>query len=1089
MNILDLGTLGVRAVVSGTEHDYGVLIDFEDVSDNVLFAMCTCPRFASGYLCKHLWATILELDRVQDNRLRGHGPIEICESDMEDFEVGEPLEVADYQPTLPPPTTQRGKPAPGWMKQLQVAAQIASVKAPAAVVPQHPVVTGQRIRHEFLISLADQANASSIDLHLMRSTQDPQGRWSEPLPARISRAETALLHDPAEQRIFAMLQWENDFQSAAVHRRGGATRFRIHPHLLSETLAELCESQRLAWTHDIASTKKTRTPIVQATGTAWDFVVALDPIDSPAAKPKGNRGREAATSMLAVMPRLERVAGEATERREIGCVMAVCDSGALLMDDCIAAIDPQVASWVRGWQRIGELQLAADEMGTFLETFFSAPEPPRLELAKSLDVSQVQGKPQPKLTLSSPDDEHGAYQWVAEVTMLYGDRELQADDPIKVVWDEAARVLLVRDAAAELAALQTLKECDFREHSPRFRHFELRISRWSLVPAVLKLTGRGWLVVAEGQRMRSPGGCTIEVASGEDWFDLKACVDFDGMEVALPALLKALKRKETFVVLDDGSHGILPEQWLNQLQQLSQAGQIEGESVRYRRNQALLLELLLAEQENVKTDRSFNAWCERMRSFSGIKPAVEPRGFQGTLRAYQKDGLGWFHFLRDFEFGGCLADDMGLGKTIQVLALLQSRRLARPKAGRTKKPSLVVVPKSLIFNWIAEAEKFAPRLKVVDYTGNQRAALVDRLESADLVLTTYGTLRRDIEQIRSLQYDYAILDEAQAIKNPNSQSAKAARLIDAEHRLAMTGTPVENHLGDLWSLLDFLNPGMLGQLSVSQFSGPDVSSERLVGLSNALQPFILRRTKEQVLTELPEKSEQTLYCTMTGKQRKLYDELRNHYRQQLSGKVKELGIKRSKIHVLEALLRLRQTACDPRLVDAKQGPAGAKIARLMEQLQEVTAEGHKALVFSQFTSLLSFVRKELDQQGIVYEYLDGKTTKRNERVARFQSDPDCPVFLISLKAGGHGLNLTAADYVYILDPWWNPAVEAQAIDRAHRMGQSKPVMAYRLICRDTVEEKIVHLQESKRELADAIISADRSLISQLSMDDLQMLFS
>ncbi|WP_417735698.1 SNF2-related protein [Rosistilla oblonga] len=1089
VNILELGTLGVRAVVSGPEHDYGVLIDLEEAGDDVLFVKCTCPRFASGYLCKHIWATILELDRVQDDRLRGRGAFEIDESDMEDFEIGEPLEVSNYQPTQPALTTPQGKPAPAWLKQLHVAAQIASVKAPAIVAPPRPVETGQRSRHEFLISLADQANSSSIDLQLMRSTQNMRGQWSEPQPARISRAETVRLRDADEQRIFAMLQWESDFQTTAADRRtAGATRFRIHPHLVEETLAELCGSQRLFWTLDVASQKSERTPIVHGTGAAWDFAVSLAPTDSATAKPNGKRGRTKTKAMLAVMPRLERVAEEELERREIGRVMAVCDSGVLLMDDCIAAIDPKVASWVRGWQRIGDLQLPHDEIGTFLEAFFSAPEPPRLELAESLDVSIAKGKPQPKLTLSPPDDEHRTYHLVAAVSMLYGDREVQVDDHTKVVWDEASRVLMTRDADLEIAAIQTLRECNFREHYPRYRGTELRISRWSLPPAVIKLTGRGWLVVAEGQRMRSPGEFNMEVSSGEDWFDLKAHVQFDGMAVTLPTLLRALKQRQAYVVLDDGSRGVLPEEWLNQFVELSKAGRMEGDSVRYRRNQALLLDMLLADQENVKTDRSYNAWCKRMRSFSGVKPADAPRGFQGELREYQKDGLGWLNFLRDFQFGGCLADDMGLGKTIQVLALLQTRRLARPKAGQTRKPSLAVVPKSLIFNWIAEAKKFAPRLNIIDYTGNQRAALVDSLGSADLVLTTYGTLRRDVEQLTSLQFDYAILDEAQAIKNPNSQSAKAARLIDADHRLAMTGTPVENHLGDLWSLLEFLNPGMLGKLSVAQFANEEAGSQRLAGLTNALQPFILRRTKEQVLTELPEKSEQTLYCDMTPKQHKLYDELRSHYRQHLTGVVEELGLKRSKMHVLEALLRLRQTACDPRLVDGDQTAHGVKIGRLMEQLHEVTAEGHKALVFSQFTSLLALVRKELDKHGIVYEYLDGKTTRRNEHVQRFQEDPACQVFLISLKAGGHGLNLTAADYVYILDPWWNPAVESQAIDRAHRMGQTKPVLAYRLICRNTVEEKIVHLQEHKRELAEAVVTANGSLISQLSIDDLKMLF-
>jgi SNF2 family DNA or RNA helicase len=333
-----------------------------------------------------------------------------------------------------------------------------------------------------------------------------------------------------------------------------------------------------------------------------------------------------------------------------------------------------------------------------------------------------------------------------------------------------------------------------------------------------------------------------------------------------------------------------------------------------------------------------------------------------------------------------------------------------------------------------------------------------------------------------------ILDEAQAVKNPGAQVTKAARLLKGDHRLAMTGTPVENHLGDLWSLFDFLNPGMLGSTTASQFTGQEDQGRRLSALSNALRPFILRRTKQQVLTELPEKTEQTLVCEMLPKQRKLYNELRDHYRAALNKKIEADGIKRSKIQVLEALLRLRQVACDPRLVDPKQKTQGAKIEHLLAQLSELLQEGHKVLVFSQFTTLLGLVRKELEKTGIAYEYLDGKTRNRAECVKRFQEDADCQVFLISLKAGGHGLNLTSANYVFILDPWWNPAVEAQAIDRAHRMGQANPVTAYRFIAKDTVEDKIIKLQESKRELADAIVSADSSLISNLSMADLRLLF-
>jgi SNF2 family DNA or RNA helicase len=338
-----------------------------------------------------------------------------------------------------------------------------------------------------------------------------------------------------------------------------------------------------------------------------------------------------------------------------------------------------------------------------------------------------------------------------------------------------------------------------------------------------------------------------------------------------------------------------------------------------------------------------------------------------------------------------------------------------------------------------------------------------------------------------------VLDEAQAIKNANTQSAKTARLLRAQHRVALSGTPVENHLGELWSLFEFLNPGMLGAASVFKLGGgamlnPDEATRRLLG--QALRPFILRRTKEQVARELPSKSEQTLYCEMETAERKRYEELRQHYRMSLLKRIEMEGLARSKIHVLEALLRLRQAACHPGLLNTERiGEPSAKLELLLEELHEVLEAGHKALVFSQFTSFLKIVRNRLDRTGIIYEYLDGATRDRQARVERFQTEKDCGAFLISLKAGGLGLNLTAAEYVFILDPWWNPAVEAQAVDRAHRIGQMLPVFAYRLITRETVEEKVLELQKVKRDLAAAIITADNSLIRNLQPEDLAALLS
>jgi SNF2 family DNA or RNA helicase len=403
----------------------------------------------------------------------------------------------------------------------------------------------------------------------------------------------------------------------------------------------------------------------------------------------------------------------------------------------------------------------------------------------------------------------------------------------------------------------------------------------------------------------------------------------------------------------------------------------------------------------------------------------------------------------------------------------------------------VVAPKSLMFNWRAEAAKFTPQLRVLEHTGLARETA--RIGDHDLVLTTYGTLIRDAPELAEVAFDYVVLDEAQAVKNANTATAKAVRLLHGNHRLALSGTPVENHLGELWSLFEFLNPGMLGEAKVLKMAGglarnPSEESRRL--LAHALRPFILRRTKQQVARELPEKTEQTILCELEAAQRKQYDDLRRHYRESLLLRVQSEGLAKSKMHVLEALLRLRQAACHPGLLDVKRaGEPSAKIDVLLDQLDELREEGHKALVFSQFTSLLAIVRSRLDAAGVRYEYLDGATRNRQSHIENFQNDPSCTLFLISLKAGGLGLNLTAAEYVFLLDPWWNPAVEAQAVDRTHRIGQTRPVFAYRLIARDTVEEKVLELQKSKRELADAILGEDNSLIRDLKREDLELLLS
>jgi SNF2 family DNA or RNA helicase len=610
------------------------------------------------------------------------------------------------------------------------------------------------------------------------------------------------------------------------------------------------------------------------------------------------------------------------------------------------------------------------------------------------------------------------------------------------------------------------------------------IPRSQVRRAAQQLASEGWWVEADGRAFRLPGTVQARVRSGVDWFDLEGTVAYGDTSVSLADVLAAKRRGADVVELADGSLGALPDEWLDRLGPVFAGGEPTSGGARFARTQLALLDALLTTLPDVDVDAAYEQAREALTAFDRITPADPPPSFIGTLRPYQRDGLGWLHFLRDFGFGGCLADDMGLGKTIQVLALLEARRV------EGHGPSLVVVPRSLVYNWRAEASRFAPSLRVADWSGAARHDEEVAIRDLDLAIVTYGTLRRDAARLAELPFDYVVLDEAQAIKNRGTATAKACRLLQASHRLALSGTPVENRLDELWSLLDFLNPGMLGTSSRFASSLRTVSDDRVADavLSQALRPVILRRTKAAVAPELPERIERTLEVELEPKQRAFYDQVHKRVRREVLEQVEARGLARSKLHVLEGLLRLRQAACHPVLADPRKGALpSAKLDALVPALADVAAEGNKALVFSQFTSFLTLVRQALDAEGITYEYLDGRTKDRQARVDRFQGDPACPVFLISLKAGGHGLNLTAADYVYLLDPWWNPAVEAQAIDRAHRIGRTRRVIATRLVATGTIEEKILALQASKRALADAILSADRGGLASIGREELELL--
>ncbi|HKI05732.1 MAG TPA: DEAD/DEAH box helicase [Thermoanaerobaculia bacterium] len=1054
----------VNAVVTGSETYFVSL----SRSARSVRSTCTCPYADRGAPCKHIWAAILAADA--QGCLRGADgtmPDELtCTPSPEVREAG-----ARPQPGPPIRRTAGPKPPPTWRDIINQLDDVA---------PFVPALTSDIV---YVIDARATVDTQQVTLEVFTSRKKLDGTLGKLSTPHLVRTDLPGLPDPADQKILSLLA------GAALGEAWTASRYPSATQKVPTrcVVPKAAEGVLLPLIFATGRTRLRRGPESEVGGPlAWNG-------DEPWKLWLEVREEEGGTWVVAGS--LRRGDVRMTPRQP----ELVLRSGFVFAGGEVSRLEDAGAfRWLALLSRDGALRVPAAELDDLLERLFASPTVPALDLPESLRIAEAHPAAQPRLRLLAPSGP-GRDGLGADLSFLYDGREVPAESPGRGIYyrDEQRRDerrLLLRDPEAERRQADRLLELGFRKTSDRgFEEPALRVPASRVPKAVRALLAEGWSVEAEGKLYRSSSGpFKMNVASGVDWFELHGGVDFEGETVELPALLAALRRGDGFIPLGDGSLGALPEDWLKKLGPMAALGQAEGDHLRFTPAQAALLDAWLADEPDVTFDDAFERARQRLQGFAGVAPADAPPGFHGELRGYQRAGLGWLHFLRDFGFGGCLADDMGLGKTIQVLALLETRRVLRAVEGLP--PSLVVVPRSLVFNWLAEAAKFTPELRVLDYTGTgRRARQEDPFADCDVVLTTYGTLRRDIAALRQREFDYVILDEAQAIKNAASQTAQAARLLRGRHRLALSGTPVENHLGELWSLLGFLNPGLLGASPLlatrsEELRDPDPGAREL--LARALRPFILRRTKEQVAPELPAKVEQTLFCELPPKQRRHYDELRDHYRTALGSRIDEQGLGRNKILVLEALLRLRQAACHPGLLDPDRAhEPSAKLDLLVPQLHEILAEGHKALVFSQFTSFLALLRDRLDREGVSYLYLDGRTRARREKVETFQSDPTCQLFLISLKAGGLGLNLTAADYVYLLDPWWNPAVESQAIDRAHRIGQTRPVFASRLVVRDTVEEKILELQKSKRDLADAVIQADGSVLASLSREDLELLLS
>ncbi|MEX2141207.1 MAG: DEAD/DEAH box helicase [Pirellulales bacterium] len=1092
---------GVAAEVRGSGGNrYTVAVSWEETGKwNELGVSCECGRFGDGYMCKHIAATILAIDlKGLSHLVPGRRDLVLNFLDeLDDYSNGDDWAdarkaqrlVRKFNARSPAKRTKTKPPPkpPDWRKHLDEIRRAAAQTADSGGSTRTTFPESMRVIYILDLDETQRRGRPLVVFH--QQSRLKSGELGTRKRLSIKRKQILQLPDGADRALLSQLfgnrpeQFNSNAYGYSRYGYGFDSDFNeftsceLATACFESLLPQLCATGRFGWLANAANDKSEPQLLQWDGGPPWQFHLSLvkdKPAKAWVVQADLQRNNE---SLPLAKPRL------------------VLNDGLVVFDDCIARSEPldsAMSQWVTFLRAGKQIRIPESAQDQFMRELLEGGAMPPIDLPEELRWERIPGTPAPRIVIRSGSRQYGRPELWADVFFAYGDREVAENLPADHVVDPENRRAWIRDRALEREHTRRLAEIGFKptsQYEPA--SFDYKLPAKKLSAAVDRLTAAGWKVEAEGKLIRTPGKINISVTSGVDWFDLNMDCDFEGVKAALPDLLTALQRGQNYVELGDGTRGMLPTQWLSKYGPIAEMAKPNGDSLRFLPSQAMILDALLAAQPEADLDERFMQVREKLRTFDGVKPAGEPPSFQGELRLYQRDGLGWLNFLREFGFGGCLADDMGLGKTVQVLALLEQRRL-ETTGDKRRLPSLVVAPRSLIFNWLDESQRFTPQLRALNYTGLQRGEALDRLADCDLLITTYGTLRRDIVKLREIPFDYVILDESQAIKNSGSQSAKACRLLDARHRLTMTGTPVENHLGDLWSQFEFLNPGMLGRTeSSSLFSGKSAKDPATLDLlRKALRPFLLRRTKEAVLSELPQKTEQTLFCELDPKQRKLYNDLRDHYRALLTNKIKDVGLAKSKIHVLEALLRLRQAACHPALIDkGKSKLPSAKLETLLEQLGEVLDEGHKALVFSQFTSLLAIVRKELDQRKLTYEYLDGKTRDRKSKVERFQSDPDCRLFLISLKAGGQGLNLTAADYVFILDPWWNPAVEAQAVDRAHRIGQTNPVFAYRLIAQDTVEEKILQLQGEKRKLAEAIVSADENLLRTLTADDLQMLLS
>jgi superfamily II DNA or RNA helicase len=1078
VRVVKTDALSGEFLVRGT-FQYYVRIDLIPEEGKVR-AECTCPHFMKGLSCKHIWATFLQADRIGFfaplkafkvlQMEMGHElqPDVVGEEDWEDDYDEDEIAGTPAEETLVPETSSTDS---NWKQK------ILKARSQRQPIDDAPLAMTSRIEYSkiahFAIDLTESTRQQKICIRFLTQDILRNGSLGPIRTTEISHDMIPLFADAQDRAILWSILGKTALRSghsSYSSHLSESPSMALHPDFSGELLAQMSQTERLhiiKLNNPLAFGRKDRVDVESCRFVTepWRFKLILN-------KSHGSFF-------------LNGQFTDGTTVRRVGEVIGQVGPFVFFDDFAAECSLKGLTSWLEVFRKTKDLEIPEDEVDSFLEFFFNDPAAPTIDLPLDLQFKDHHGlEPKVRLVFTSlKDPSHLQVRLEFDYQGLVATR----DKEITELFDIPKRERIFRNFEIEKSLFekfQLLEQLVPERYTAADMAGDGVVHEKNFVAVAEKALSMGWEVTAHQRTLRAGTGFKLDIASGVDWFDVGAEFNFDGVIVTLPQLIQHLASGQKLLQLDDGSQGMIPEEWLRKFGAMAEMAQKTETGLRLNKVQALFLSASLSDDDKLSADKKFRSLREIVDDLNNLK-ALTPTGpFEGKLRTYQKQGLSWLTLLSKHQIGGVLADDMGLGKTIQVLALLTDHQLTQ----KEKRPSLIVAPKSLIFNWMKESEKFTAHLKMLNFTGAKRHELLPELRKHDVVLTTYQSLRADIEKLKDVEFDFFILDEAHYIKNPSSQGAMACRMIQARRKLALTGTPVENALTDLFSILAVVTPGLISD-EQNQRWAKETDPVRLRMLSTSLRPFILRRTKDQVLKDLPEKSEQVLYCELSVMEMKKYNELKAYYWSHLTDKMSEKGLSRSKIDVLEALLRLRQAACHQGLLNEKMKThSSSKFDLLLDQVDSVIKDGHKALVFSQFTTLLRLLETHLKKRQISYEYLDGQTTNRQERVERFQNDNNVKLFLLSLKAGGVGLNLTAADYVFILDPWWNPAAESQAIDRTHRIGQNKKVFAYKIIAKDTVEEKILELQKTKRALANTVVSDEKSILKGLKIEDLQALF-